>query len=236
MPVAEQNQIAASVKEQMHAASTDGARDEALERVRAGWQNRGYFKVQVNGEARLLASSLTGQRIALFVHVDEGPQYRLGGISFKGNKAVSNLVALRSLFPIKEGDIFSRDQIAKGLENLRKAYGQLGYINFTSVPNTAFDDEKKLIHLDIDIDEGKQFYISRVNILGLGESRRQELLDGLSLGPGKIFNARLFDLLLQKNGFTLTGYEHLYGSPLRLDEGLGTVAINLDFRPCSAHP
>jgi len=26
--------------------------------------------------------------------------------------------------------------------NLRKAYGEYGYINFTSVPDTRFDDEK----------------------------------------------------------------------------------------------
>ena len=45
----------------------------------------------------------------------------------------------------------------KGLENLQKAYGQLGYINFTSIPNTTFDEQKKLVFLDIDVDEGKQF-------------------------------------------------------------------------------
>jgi outer membrane protein insertion porin family len=49
------------------------------------------------------------------------------------------------LFPIKDGDVLSRENIAKGLENLRKAYTELGYINFTSIPNTTFDEEKKLV-------------------------------------------------------------------------------------------
>jgi outer membrane protein insertion porin family len=44
---------------------------------------------------------------------------------------------LRHLFPIKDGDIISREKIGKGLENLRKVYGQFGYINFTSVPDTS---------------------------------------------------------------------------------------------------
>src|SRR5207253_10993253 len=58
-------------------------------------------------------------------------------------------------------------------ENLRRAYGDLGYINFVSIPNTNFEDEEKLM-LDIDLDEGKQFYIGSVNILGLDEPVRQE--------------------------------------------------------------
>ncbi len=50
------------------------------------------------------------------------------------------------MFPIKDGDVFDRDKIAKGLDNLRKAYGQLGYINYTSVPEPTFDEEKKLVY------------------------------------------------------------------------------------------
>ena len=48
-------------------------------------------------------------------------QYRLGGITFSGNKEVTNVKALRSLFPMKDGDIFSREKVAKGLENLDRA-------------------------------------------------------------------------------------------------------------------
>ena len=81
---------------------------------------------------------------------------------------------------------FSRAKIAIGLENLRKAYGNFGYINFTSVPDTTFDDENHSISLDIDMDEGMQFVIGGVNVLGLDEPARQELLDGLPIKPGQI--------------------------------------------------
>jgi outer membrane protein assembly factor BamA len=141
MAVVDQDQIADSVRRETHGTSVDGITGEALERVRAGWQNRGYFKVQVTGEARTISS----QHIALFVHVDEGAQYKLSGITFKNNKAIRDVVALRRHFPIKDGDIFSRERIAKGLDNLREAYRELGYINFTYVPDTKFDDEDGLI-------------------------------------------------------------------------------------------
>ena len=44
LPVVEQDQIAASVKQQTHGDSAQGAIDEALERVRAGSRDRGFSK------------------------------------------------------------------------------------------------------------------------------------------------------------------------------------------------
>jgi outer membrane protein assembly factor BamA len=143
MATSDQDQIAASTEKRIHGNSVDEVTEEALERVRAGWQDQGYFKVQVSGEARTLTSSPAVQRIAILAQVDEGAQYSLGAITFKHNKAIRSVEVLRGLFPINDGDIFSREKITKGLEN--EAFGELGYINFTSIPNTTFDDEKKLI-------------------------------------------------------------------------------------------
>ena len=153
--------------------------EEDTERVRAEYQNRGYFKMNVPGDAKTeihdtghkgfhipLLQGGAGKAVDITMPVDEGEQYRLGKITFKNNKAISNVAALRSLFPLKDGDIFSREKIAKGLENLRKAYGEYGFINFTPVPNTTFDDEKKLAYLEIDVDEGKSFSVRRIEFQG----------------------------------------------------------------------
>ena len=105
--------------------------------------------------------------------VEEGDQYRLKEITFTGNKAVSDTRALRAQFKIKDGDIFDTEAIRKGLENLRKAYAALGYINFTPVPNTDPDDEKKTITLKIDLDEGKQFYRPPHRVPGQHHHARQ---------------------------------------------------------------
>ena len=45
-------------------------------------------------------------------------------------------------------------------EGMRKAYGSLGYINFVGTPVPRIDEAKKLVYLDIDIDEGKKFYVN----------------------------------------------------------------------------
>jgi len=234
LPILDQDQIASSIKQQSYGDSVDGVIEEGLERVRAGWQTHGYFKVQVSDETSTATSTSVGQRVMLSVHVDEGLQYNLGGITFRNNRAISNVKALRALFPIKDGEIFSRERIVVGLENLRKAYGEFGYINYTGVPDTTFDDEKKLAFLEIDIDEGKQFYLTRVDILGLdGPSQREVLKD---MPVGQIYNQRLFELSLKKHA-SLLRFQHddPWHVAKRLDERIGTVAITLDARPCPVH-
>ena len=112
--------------------------------------------------------------------VEEGARYRLGTITFTGNKHITNAKALRATFAIKDGDWFNATLVGKGLENLKKAYGQLGYINFGAIPKPIYDDQKKTVSLQIDIDEGKQFYVSRIEFEGNTITRdrviRRELL------------------------------------------------------------
>lgn len=228
MPVSEQEEIAASITQRSDAGSLDQVREEAEEKLRIQWLNHGYFKAQVSSDAHVLSSNSAGERIALSVHVDEGPQYRLAQITFKNNKAVSNEKVLRALFPLKDGDIFSREAIAKGLEHLRKAYGQLGYINFTLVPQTIFNDGNQTVSLAVDVDEGKQFYVSSIDVIGADP----KVLKDLALKPGQIYNARLIEAFLQK---------HLPGAEVNdphvveksLDEHTGTVALTFNFKACT---
>jgi len=222
MPVADRDQIEASLKQRAYNGSLDGVVGEAEERVRAAWQDRGYFKVLVSANARILTSSPVNQRIALSFRVDEGLQYRLGQIQFVNNKAISDVGALRALFPITDGDVFSREEIAQGLENLRKAYGEIGYINFTCVPETRFDQER-LIYLEIDMDEGKQFRVGNISFPGLDETAQREVLRDFPLRPGQIYSSRTWELLWQVHNPLLDSCS----SMRRINEKAGTITLSL---------
>jgi len=217
--------------------------EEDTERVRAEYQNRGYFKVAVSdpkteihdtghkGAHVPLMQSGAGKAVDITMPIEEGDQYRLAKITFKNNKAIPNVAALRSLFPLKDGDIFSREKIAKGIESLRKAYGEYGYINFTSVPNTTWDDEKKLAYLEIDVDEGKQFNVRRIEFTGNTTTRDKVIRRELALEEGGIYNSRLWELsLLRLN--QLSYFDQLKPddpnvTDKKLDEKNGQVDLTL---------
>ncbi len=217
--------------------------EEDTERVRAEFQNRGYFKVLVEDpKTEIHDTGHTGFHIPLLqpgmgksvditMPIEEGDRYRLGAITFKNNKAITNNAALRNLFPMKDGDIFSREKIAKGLENLRKAYGEAGYINFTSVPETAFDDEKKTVNMTIDVDEGKQFYVRRIEFQGNTTTRDKVIRREVAMEEGQIYNSRYWELSLMRLN-QLGYFEKLKPddpdtTERHLDEKAGTVDLTL---------
>jgi len=233
LPAQEQDKIASSIREETHAGSVPGTVDGALERARAGWQNHGYFKALVTGKAKLLTGDALNQHVTLYIQVDEGPQYTLGGIVFSNNKVISDTQFLRRLFPIEDGEILGREKIAAGLENLRKAYGKLGYINFTSVPDTVFDDERKLVLLGIDIDEGRQFYLRSFNIVGLDISTTQQLVQEVPIN--QIYNPETFHMFLEQHLDVLKFHPDEPGHILRgFDERTGAIGITLWVGPCPA--
>ena len=207
--------------------SPDDVVDWALELAREGWQDRGYFAAQVSGDARTLTSNAVGQRIVISVRVDEGPLYSLGEITFKHNKAISDSAFLRRLFPIERGDILSRTKIANGLDNLKKAYGELGYINFTTVPTPTIDDQSRIVSFDIDLDEGKQFRIRSLNVLGVDEPRQHEILSAFPIG--QTYDERMFREFLKQHSFEP---DDPWLVERHLDERTGAVAITLNARPC----
>ncbi len=180
---------------------------EDAERVRYFYQTKGYFKALVGDPKTQIHDtsgvkwyfpfkSSPGKAVDITIPVEEGQRYRLKEITFSGNKAVKNTQALRALFKIKDGDVFDTEAIRKGLEALRKAYAALGYINFTPVPNTDADDEKRLISLRIDLDEGKQFYVRRIEFQGNTTTRDKVIRRELALEEGQVYNGNLWELSL----------------------------------------
>ena len=227
----EEHNIVAAVNGETAGASLDAVRDEVVERTRSAWQDRGYFKAVVNGKARVLSSDPDSQRISVEVHVDQGLRYRLGEINFKNNTKITDLALLRSAFPMQDGDIFSRQKIADGMEKLRRIYDESGYLNFTAVPEASVDNNARLISLVIEMDEGKQFHFGTITIVGLDDATRQAVLKDAP--TGKIYNRELLDRFLAK----YTSVFKLRPDDPRLlakqmDEKSGTVSIILYACPC----
>jgi outer membrane protein insertion porin family len=179
---------------------------EDTEMVRDAYQREGYFKAVVQDpKTKIRDTGGSGLHIPLIMHgpgkviditvpVEEGERYRLKEIKFTGNKAIKNTEALRKLIPMKDGDIFNIELVRKGLKNLRDAYGALGFINFTPVPDTQFDDAKRLISLTIDLDEGKPFYVRRIEFKGNSTTRDKVIRRELAVEEGQVYNSKLWEL------------------------------------------
>ncbi|MFY9853866.1 MAG: outer membrane protein assembly factor BamA, partial [Terracidiphilus sp.] len=196
--------------------------EEDTERVRQAYRDKGYYnaaieepKTHIRDQGGLNWFTFRpnkGKRIDILMPIEEGARYRLGTITFTGNKAVKNVKALRATFAVKDGEWFNATLVGKGLENLKKAYGQLGYINFGAIPKPSFDDQKKTVSLNIDIDEGKPFYVSRIEFQGNRITRDKVIRRELMLEEGQVYNSQLWEYSLLR----LNQLE--YFEPLKVDQ------------------
>ncbi len=195
--------------------------EEDTERVRQAYRDKGYANAAVEEPRTTIRDEgglnwftfrpRTGKRIDITLPIEEGDRYRLGTITFTGNKAVTNVKALRATFPLKDGEWFNATDIGKGLDNLKKAYGQLGYINFGAIPRVSYDDQKHTVSIDVDIDEGKVFYVSRIEFQGNTITRDRVIRRELLLDEGSVYNSQLWEYSILR----LNQLE--YFEPLKVD-------------------
>ena len=101
---------------------------------------------------------------------------------------------MRPLFGMGEGDVFSTAKLRKGLENLRKLYGEFGYIDFVPEPNFDIIPNTDKIDLTMTVDEGKQFFVRRIDFSGNATTRDKVIRREILIDEGDIFNTRLWEL------------------------------------------
>ena len=233
--------------ESLFAKTYDASKLETdMELVREAEQNKGYFKANIGqpvtkirdtGHAGFhipLLQHGPGKSMDITVPIEEGDQYRLGGITFKGNKSLNNSKALRSVFPMKDGDIFNRKLFAKGLENLKNAYASQGFINYTPIPVPSFDEQKKTVSWEIEVDEGKQFYVRRIEFQGNTTTRDKVIRREVVLEEGQLYNEQYWKLGIQRLNqlgfFDQIKPDDPDTTERRLDEKNGQVDLTLKLK------
>jgi len=195
--------------ENLFASTYDASKfDEDLERIRQFYMSHGYFKMAViDHKATIHDSGGEGAHIPLFypnkpgktadlqVTVEEGRQYHLGKINFVGVKLFRTPETLmRPIFGMAEGDVFSTEKLQKGFKNLQKLYGEFGFID--AVPEPDFDpqDADGKMNLTINVDEGKQFFVRRIDFSGNTTTRDKVIRREIMLDEGDMYNTRLWEM------------------------------------------
>jgi outer membrane protein insertion porin family len=188
--------------------------DKLLEDMEVGlrglYNDNGYFKALIN-EPILenvdtrdfrygvpVFGKTDGKAINITIPIEEGERYTMGTIkivSSDPDKALTLKVeALKGAFPLKQGDIFSSGKIRKAMEDYTKIYGQYGFIDFTPQPEFDIDDQAKTIGVTLKFEEGKQYYVRRIDFSGNTTTRDKVIRRQLLIDEGQLFNKRAWEL------------------------------------------
>jgi outer membrane protein insertion porin family len=155
-------------------------------------RSRGHLRATFRPPTKVIDS----RGLVLTLPVDEGPLYRLGDIKIEGSKAVA-AEQIRAILNLQRGEIANGEKIGKWLfEDLKKTYGEMGYIQYTAEPEPEFraadDRNEGIVDFRVTIDEGRQFRIQDIKFYGESLPEK-ELLSVLRIRADDVFNQRLFE-------------------------------------------
>jgi len=194
-----------------------GKLDEDLEiGIRGLYQDNGYFKVLVKDPVLNtvdinrggvpgpipvpLVGAKHGKATNITIGIEEGERYRMGTLHIRSADPEKGLSLktefLESIFPIKNGEIFSVAKVRKSIEDYTKLYGNYGFIDFTAVPDTEVHDDTKTIDLTFAFDEQKPYFVRRIEFSGNTATRDKVIRREIALSEGDLFRNNLWELSL----------------------------------------
>jgi outer membrane protein insertion porin family len=156
---------------------------EDLQRVLAFYKSRGYLDAQVTDHD--LRFSNRGKDLDIFIYVEEGARYYVGGIDWSGNTVVSD-EAIRRQVNLDPGNVFDQSAFQAMVVGINNLYWEKGYIYSSVNPQRRVQD--RTIHLDLRIVEGEPAYVNEIRIVGNTKTHENVIRRVLTIKPGDTFS------------------------------------------------
>ncbi|QTN28492.1 outer membrane protein assembly factor BamA [Rhodoferax sp. AJA081-3] len=168
--------------------------DKAEQELKRQYINRSMYA----SEVITTVTPVDRNRVNLSFAVQEGEPAKISEIRIVGNKAFSEST-LRGLFDLDTGgwlswytksDRYARAKLNADLESLRSYYLARGYLEFkVDSTQVAISPNKQDISLTINVTEGDQFVVSKVNLVGNFLDKDAEFKSLVAIQVGQPYNA-----------------------------------------------
>jgi outer membrane protein insertion porin family len=181
--------------------------DEDGERIRQFYQSKGYFMARVINHSEkvydvygkgikipLINPKKPGKHVDITMTVQEGDKFFIRNFNFVGMKLFRTPDLIETqIFRMAPGEVFSTEKLQKGIEQLKKLYGNFGYIDFVPSPDPEPVPGTNKVDLTIDVDEGHQFFVRRIDFQGNVTTRDKVIRRELLINEGDLFSNQLWE-------------------------------------------
>ncbi len=172
--------------------------------------------------------------LKIIVPITEGRIFRIGEVKVEGNSIFSE-AQIVAFLGLKNGDIADGKRLQDVVFDLLKTeYGTRGFINYEAEFVPDFKDnpsnpEEGIVDITINIDEGKQFELHRLEFSGNTFTRDRVMRREFLLNEGDIYNQRSLDIsVVRLNQLGLFDpIDKDQDVDKRTDEDLGEVDLNV---------
>jgi len=166
--------------------------DDDLDKLRDLYREEGFLDVEIPPD-KVQFNYPSPERLVLVVNINEGRQYRVGEISFSGNK-LFNSALLKRVVRQKTGVVFVPSKLDKDVERLDDFYGKDGYLDTRVRLNRKPNVATGAIDVEFVISESEKFNVESIVIEGNTKTKSTVILRELVLGPGDVFSTVLMKI------------------------------------------
>jgi outer membrane protein insertion porin family len=213
----------------------DGAFQEAKlledrEAIVKYYNDRGFIDAAVRDVTRVLTEEGEGTSMVLTFLIDEGSEFKFGGISFEGNVIFSS-EQLQRLVLSRVDDVINMTRLVNDLQRVADLYFENGYIFNSITHSSERNNQTNVISYKITIIERSRAYIENIIILGNEKTRSNVILREIPLEPGDVFSkAKVMQAM--RNLYNLQYFSMIIPDTLQgSTEYLMDLVFNLEEQP-----
>ena len=156
-----------------------------VERIKMSYYDIGHQDVIVQQPQVTLVDD---RYLNIEIEIDEGPQYRVGNISVSGDLLYPQDELLKQV-RLQEGKVFSRLELRESIVALTDLYADSGYAYVNVVPLTTRRAEDLLFDIELEIEQGVQVSIERVDISGNIRTRDKIIRRQIPVIEGELYSS-----------------------------------------------
>jgi len=195
--------------------------DEDVERILALYNDHGYIQARV--ESHDVSVDRERARVTVRFTVVEGPQYRVGELTFAGVTLLPES-ELRRQMQLEEGDVFSRTKLRESVRAISDLYGAIGRASAEVVPRTSTVADR--LQVVIEVTEGPEVFIERIDIAGNTRSEDKILRREIPMVEGDRFTLRKLQTARQR--LINLGYFETVNVSTQPGSDLSRIIVNVD--------
>lgn len=146
-------------------------------------QNEGYADAKVNIQVKKEPSGLYLQVVC-----ERGDIYHIKNVSFQGNREFDENT-LRDVISVKEGSVFSPEDLKKASDAIREYYTKRSYIDTTVQYRLQSVSSAKEYNVIFEIYESQKYRVGMIIVRGNNVTKKSTILHGITLTPGEEFDS-----------------------------------------------